>query len=203
VPNLLGAPFNQNPRLAYEGTLGNPTGPGGQGGQLWQYTKTMAVYRCPLDQTNDPNWKVRDNKLSTYVQNGAICNFNHQNSANPATFKQAQFRQDAYMMWEPGVVASNPGFGYNDASSYPDPAQDGGLGRRHGKIGGIVLNFSGSVMFIKSNAWYQAARDTGKNQLWCNPGQSNGHCCYSSTRRFRQGLNHGSGRGLCPLGGHP
>jgi hypothetical protein len=31
------------------------------------------------------------------------------------------------------------------------------------------------VLFIKSNAWYLAAKETGKNQLWCNPGTVNGH----------------------------
>ena len=175
VPDLLAAPYNVNPRLAYEGTIGNPSGPGGQGGLLWQYTKGISVYRCPVDLTNTADWKARPNKLSTYVQNGAICNYNHQNSANPPSFKQSQFRQDAFMMWEPGTVPSNPGFGYNDGSSDPDPTVDGGLGRRHGKIGGIVLNISSSVMFIKSNAWYTEARSTSKNRLWCNPGTANGH----------------------------
>ncbi|MGH7968192.1 MAG: prepilin-type N-terminal cleavage/methylation domain-containing protein, partial [Limisphaerales bacterium] len=37
VPDLLIAPYNVNPTLAY------------QGGQLWQYLKNMKVYRCPLD----------------------------------------------------------------------------------------------------------------------------------------------------------
>ena len=172
VPNLTAAPYNVNPRLAYEGTPGNANGPGGQGGLLWQYTKNIPVYRCPLDSTNTADWKARPNKLSTYVQNGAICGYG---TLAPRSYSQTAFRQDAFMMWEPGDVPNNPGFGYNDGASDPDPTVDGGLGRRHGKIGGIVLNISSSVMFIKSNIWYVEARSTTKNRLWCNPGTVNGH----------------------------
>ena len=77
------------------------------------------------------------------------------------------------MMWEPDDLPN--GYGYNDGASYPDPAVDGGLGRKHGKVGGIVLNVSCSVMFVKSNAWAIEARDPNKNRLWCNPGSGNGH----------------------------
>ena len=159
-PNPLAAPYNQNQTLGYTG------------GVVWPYLTKTTVYRCPMDFTNTPDWMARANKLSTYVQNGAICGYG---STTPRSYAQSQFRQDAFMMWEPGIVPSNPGFGYNDAASFPDPSVDGGLGQRHGKIGGIVLNFSGSVMFMKSNAWYLEAKDTGKNRLWCNPGTANGH----------------------------
>jgi hypothetical protein len=160
VPNLSAAPYNVNPRLAYEG------------GQLWQYLKTMGVYRCPLDSTNTANFKARANKMSTYVQNGAICDYGGLKPEGNS-YKQPALRQDAFMMWEPGDRPN--GYAYNDASSYPDPAVDGGLGQRHGKVGGIVLNFSGSVQFLKSNIWAGEATDPNKNRLWCNPGSSNGH----------------------------
>ena len=159
VPNLAAAPYNVNPIQAY------------QGGQDWQYLKDMKLYRCPLDNTNSPNWRARANKLSTYVQNGAICGFGGL-APNGNTYVQSMFRQDAFMMWEPQDLPG--GYGYNDGSSYPDPAVDGGLGNKH-KVGGIVLNFSGSVMFMKSNAWAIEARDPQKNRLWCNPGSANGH----------------------------
>jgi prepilin-type N-terminal cleavage/methylation domain-containing protein len=171
-PNLTAAPYNQNPRLAYEGTLGVANGPGGQGGQIWPYIKNIAIYRCPLDKTNAPGYTGRTQKLSTYVENGAICGYG---AVSPAggTYKQAQFRQDAFMSWEPDDKGT--GYGYNDGSSYPDPLVDGGLGTRHGKIGGVVLNFSGSVVFVKAKAWEIEAKDPRKNRLWCNPGTSNGH----------------------------
>ena len=157
VPDLFGAPYNRDPIQAY------------QGGQLWQYLKTMNVYRCPMDFTNTVNFRARANKLCTYVENGAICGY----GAIQGTFTQAMFRQDAYMMWEPDDRPA--GYGYNDGSSYPDPAVDGGLGRKHGKIGGVVLDFSGSVTLVRSNLWAAEAKETIKNRLWCNPATVNGH----------------------------
>jgi prepilin-type N-terminal cleavage/methylation domain-containing protein len=154
------APYNINPSLAYTG------------GVIWPYITKTAVYRCPLDQTNTPDWAARNNKLCTYVDNGALCGYG---GISPRSYPVSQFRQDAFMAWEPGVVPGNLGFGYNDASSFPDPSIDGGLGKTHGKVGGIVLNVTGSVMLIKSNAWWKEAHDTGKNRLWCNPGSANGH----------------------------
>ncbi len=159
VPDLAVAPYTQNPILAY------------QGGQLWPFIKQMGIYRCPLDRTNSPTWRQRSNKLSTYVQNGALCGYG---ATAPATYPQAAFRQDAFMMWEPDDPGN--GYGYNDGSSYPDPAVDGGLGHRHGKIGGVVLVVSGSVQFIKYATWAVEAKETTiRNRLWCNPGTPNGH----------------------------
>jgi len=80
------------------------------------------------------------------------------------------------MMWEPDDRSPTLGVNtYNDASSYPDPAYDFGLGRRHGKIGGIVLGVSGSVVMTKYLTWATEAKDPNKNRLWCNPGTPNGH----------------------------
>ena len=76
------------------------------------------------------------------------------------------------MMWEPDDRPN--GFGYNDGSSYPDPLADGGLGRRHGKMGGIVLVVSGSVEFVKYLTWNEEGKATIKNRLWCSPGSANG-----------------------------
>lgn len=155
-PNLRAAPYTVNPVHAYEFGL------------LWPTIKNIAIYRCPLDRTNTPLFSQRSNKLSTYVQNGAICDYG---DLGVNTFKQAQFRQDAFMMWEPEEDPRGLGAAiYNDASSFPDPAVDGGLGRRHGKLGGIVLNFSGSVQFIKYETWKNEAKIPTLNRLYCSPG---------------------------------
>ena len=158
-PDPTVAPYLANPQLAY------------QDGLLWQYIKKIPVYRCPLEVTNNnQDWQLRPNKLSSYVENGAICGYG---AIKPRSYLQTQFRQDAYMLWEPGDTAK--GFGYNDAASFPDPAVDGGVGIRHGKKGGIVLNVTGSVIFVRSNIWYTESHDPNKNRLWCNPGSANGH----------------------------
>ncbi len=160
VPNLYAAPYVINHQLAYEG------------GQLWTFLKNIDIYRCPLDKTNTPNFKARVNKMSTYVQNGAVCGYGLLAPAGNS-YKQTMFRQDAFMMWEPDDRSN--GYGYNDGSSFPDPAVDGGLGKRHGKKGGIVLDLSSSVQFIRFEAWAAEAKDPNKNRLWCNPGSANGH----------------------------
>ena len=61
IPNIFTPQNYENPELAY------------QGGLLWPFIKNVKVYRCPLDQTNTVNFRARANKLSTYVQNGALC----------------------------------------------------------------------------------------------------------------------------------
>jgi prepilin-type N-terminal cleavage/methylation domain-containing protein len=172
VPDLAAAPYNVNPRLAYEGTPNDPTGPGGAGGQIWPYLKNMASYRCPLDKTNTPGYWARRNKLCTYVENGALCGYGSL-QPNGASYKQSAFHQDAFMMWEPDDREN--GYGYNDGAGFPALGGEVGLGRRHGKLGGMVLNVAGSVLMVKSNAWWLEANDPNKNRLWCNPGTANGH----------------------------
>ena len=162
-PNLFAAPFAANPALAY------------QSGLFWQYTQSMGVYRCPLDRTNAPNFNTRINKLCTYVMNGAVCGYG---VFGTKSYRQNDFRQDAFIMWEPADTNPllNPSYNnYNDGSSYPDPTTDFALGRRHGKLGGIVVVVSGSVQFVQYPLWAHLAKQTEKNQLWCNPGSANGH----------------------------
>jgi prepilin-type N-terminal cleavage/methylation domain-containing protein len=160
-PNLFAAPYSTNHVLAY------------QGGQLWPFTGTEGIYRCPLDKTNTATFKARANKLATYVENGAICGFGDLKPDGNA-YKLSDFAQDAFMMWEPDDSNPTLGYGYNDGSSYPDPAVDGGLGKRHGKIGGIVLAVDSHVEFIKYTIWKTESEMTVKNRMYCNPGTSNG-----------------------------
>jgi hypothetical protein len=39
----------------------------------------------------------------------------------------------------------------------------------------MVLDFSGSIQFVRVETWTSEARSSIKNRLWCNPGTSNGH----------------------------
>ena len=161
-PNIEVAPYTINPILAY------------QGGLFWTYIRNAAVYRCPLDLTTTADFRQRINKLSTYVMNGAVCGFG---DIAPKSYHQADFRQDAYVMWEPGNTSPILGVNnYNDGSSYPNPGTDFALGTRHDKLGGIVVTACGSVAFVTTNVWYRlAGATTEKNQVWCNPGSADGH----------------------------
>lgn len=167
-PNPSSAPYNANLILAYQG--GNA---GNQGGLDWQYVKNIQIYRCPSDTpTNQAGYLVRANKLSTYVMNGAACGFG---SLGSSSWKISAFRQDAYIMWEPDDYTPQGYSAYNDGASYPDPTTDGGLGHRHGKVGGDVLGISGNTQFVKYTDWASLALSSSKNSLWCNPGTVNGH----------------------------
>jgi prepilin-type N-terminal cleavage/methylation domain-containing protein len=159
VPNLAAAPYNVNPRLAYEGGL------------IFPYIKNIATYRCPLDKTNTPTYNARANKMATYVWNGAICGYG---DIQLRSYNTTDFRQDAFMSWEPDDKSTTLGYGYNDGSSYPDPTVDGGLGRRHGKKGGIVLGFGGHVEFIQYTTWLNESRLATKNRMYCSPSTANG-----------------------------
>jgi prepilin-type N-terminal cleavage/methylation domain-containing protein len=168
-PNLLAAPYNVNPMLAYAGGV-----PNNNGGLLWPFVRNMGVYRCPLDNTNTLEWRNRPNKMSTYVENGAIHAFNEQLKGGQ-TYKLSDFRQDAFIMWEPdNYTPDNSASAFIDAASYPNPVTDAALGHRHGKKGGDVLGVSGNVLFVKYTDWVAMANDPAKTSVWCNPGSANG-----------------------------
>lgn len=81
--------------------------------------------------------------------------------------------QDAFMMWEPDDTVWGAQV-YNDASSEPTLSQGEGLGKRHGKNGGVVMDISGAIHYIKYATWGAEANDPNKNRLWCNPGTADG-----------------------------
>jgi prepilin-type N-terminal cleavage/methylation domain-containing protein len=160
------------PQLWSNESKTNPAAPY-LGGQLWPFIQTVGIYRCPIDRTNTATFKARPNKLATYVQNGAVCGFGNLSNGTK-TWKISDFRSDAFMMWEPDDQNPQPGYGYNDGSSYPDPAVDGALGRRHGKMGGIVLAIDGHVEYVKYDVWKREAQLPTRNRMFCNPGTANG-----------------------------
>jgi prepilin-type N-terminal cleavage/methylation domain-containing protein len=161
IPNLFARPYSTNAALAYTG------------GQLWSALKNVRIFRCPIEKTNTPTFKARINKLSTYVENGALCGYGDLKPVGNS-YKLTDFRQDCYMMWEPDDTNPTLGFGYNDGSSYPDPATDGGLGRRHGKNGGVVLAIDSHVQFVRYEEWKSEAQLKTKNRMYCSPSTSNG-----------------------------
>ena len=162
-PNMSAAPFTVNPQLAYEG------------GQIWQHLRNRKVYWCPTDKTNatqNPYWTIRPNKQSTYIWNGAVCGFG---ALKGRTYRLAQFNQAAYFIWEPdeeNYYKFYPGLScYNDASSYP--SQGEGLGRRHGKKGGILFGFSGHAVIVSFKSFNQE-RLNHPGLLHCVPGSATG-----------------------------
>ena len=151
VPNLIAAPYDANPELAY------------QGGLLWPYTKNMGIYRCPLDSTNNPTWKVRNNKLSTYTMNGAVCGYG---SIAPRGWQLSQFKPSAFCLCEQQTTSP---LDFNDGSFMPSE----GFSKNHSNLT-PVGTFGGSVDWMTLVAFYQEASLTAPNRAWCNPATPNG-----------------------------
>ncbi|MGH7939681.1 MAG: prepilin-type N-terminal cleavage/methylation domain-containing protein [Limisphaerales bacterium] len=95
-----------------------------QGGQLWPYENKIGVYWCPADMTNDPalHWTTRGERLSTYIMNGAACDFNGTKQLKMDTIKEL-----GVIMWEPNAAYDHA---YDDGGGQGDPA-DGGPGTLH------------------------------------------------------------------------
>jgi prepilin-type N-terminal cleavage/methylation domain-containing protein len=145
-------------------------------GQIWPQVKNYRVYFCPKDKTNALNnqyYNLRQNKLSTYIMNGAV---NGYGKLEGKSYKLSAFKpRNAYLMWEPdepNYYTFYPGQScYNDASSYP--SQGEGLGRLHGKKGGNLLSFDGHIESVTYEQFNQE-RLRKPGLLHCVPGSIDG-----------------------------
>lgn len=141
-------------------------------GLWWPYTKTQKVYQCPKDKpSNDPNWYDRLQQLSTYIMNGAVCDF----GGTTTPYKLSAFRPTAYAMWEPEGTLDSDGRTvsvYNDASSFPSPSSGEGINDWHDG-GGIIGNFSGSAAYITKKKFTDEA-SIAPSLLWCVPNDKYG-----------------------------
>lgn len=163
--------YKLNPTWLY---AGGPNGMVGttinRGGLLWPYLKNSKLFWCPSENTNTiPNFALRDNQLSTYIMNGAVCGYGALSSNSRSSYKQSDFiQQDGVIFWQSGLTSAGS---WADAASYPSE----GVTTLHsnGSTVGIV---DGSVTYMKTLTFANFAADTvNRNQVWCNPGKSNGH----------------------------
>jgi prepilin-type N-terminal cleavage/methylation domain-containing protein len=153
-PNMAVAPYSTNPKLAYEG------------GQLWSYIgKSAAIFRCPMDKTNTVNFAKRQNKMSTYIMNGAVCGY--YSELNPS-YKISQMRPTSYIMWEPDDI-QDP-YAYGDAASVPDVKE--GPAKRH-ETGCVVLGADGRGEWLKFQTFMAFLNQKGPNDVWCDPSRPN------------------------------
>jgi len=162
-PDLRVLPYSNNPQAAY------------LTGLYFKYMPNPKAYVCTLDQKSK-YFKDRDNQMSTYIMNGAVCGYNK----NP--FRSAKVNQiwstTCYIQWEPDENLIRPstgqpigGFAYNDASSFPDRGE--GVGRLHTK-GAIILAVGGHVQFISFKQFETEQNNPAKGLLWWSPWSANG-----------------------------
>ncbi len=136
--------------------------PSSVSGTLWPFVKLKDAYMCPLD-FNSRYYSTRDNKLSTYKMNGAVCGF-----GLVWAYSLNQFKPEAYCMLEP----KDGPFAYSDGAIYP--WQNEGPGRNH--AGGTpVGTFGGAAVFPTFLYLQNLQAGTGPNLVWCSPGTSDGH----------------------------
>jgi prepilin-type N-terminal cleavage/methylation domain-containing protein len=171
IPKITVLPYLNDPNAAYAGSL------------WFTYAPNYKSYLCPVD-VNLPDYKLRNDTLSSYVMDGAACGF-----ASPAAYKSCKitdvWNTQCYLLWEPDVNnlgPENPGaFDYNDGANFPDDTE--GLGVLHSKNGGNMLCLDAHVQYVLRTQ-FRADADTpagrgpgpgGQTYLWWSPFSSDGH----------------------------
>lgn len=148
---------------------------------LWfQYMPNPRAYLCPVN-VRSSYYSQRENKLSSYVQNGAVCGYG---SRNDGCRRTDIWSPMCYLFWEPDErnpypTPDSPPIGaldFNDGSSPPDQSQ--GIGRTHGS-GAIVLAMDAHAEFMTYETFQQTQLNppgggTQKGLWWWNPYTSDG-----------------------------
>jgi hypothetical protein len=182
VPDPFKAPWNTNGATA----LSSLPASAWESGVYFPYMKSPQAYLCPTD-IQSPDWAMeptqnsggpgRNDKLSSYVMDGASCNFGGQ----PSTSKVSDvWNPDCYLLWDPdenSLGPNNPGaFEYNDGANFPTVPPEGGegLAMLHGNNGGEIVTVGGNVNFVtrstfQSQARYQGAGPYGRGLAWWAP----------------------------------
>jgi prepilin-type N-terminal cleavage/methylation domain-containing protein len=150
IPDPFNAPFkNEGAAASYNGFY-------------FKYMPAANAFLCPksiLLQTYIAN--QQNNMLSSYVMNGAVCDYGMPNSATTPKLSSV-WTPLCYVTWEPDENLSSPSYpdgegalAFNDGSSYPTAPPDGsdGLGRLHNKSGGEILALDGHVQFLLETAF--------------------------------------------------
>ncbi len=138
-----------------------------EAGRYWPYLRERKAYNCPLDRTNHISWQRRQQRISSYIMNGAVGSFGR--FTRGKTYKLGQFNPAAYVHWEPDIKNFGGVWGPNvghDASQFPSAEE--GVGRRH-KKGAVITGFSGQVHFIKFEDFQREQRNNKPGLLWCVP----------------------------------
>jgi prepilin-type N-terminal cleavage/methylation domain-containing protein len=139
-----------------------------QTGSFWAVLQKPQIFLCPSDDTNSPLFKLRPQQLSSYVLNGAVCDYGNAVDHEP---KLAQMSPAGVAFWEcnNGTAGENIA-NFNDGASSPDENTSG----RHGKVA-ILGAFDGSAALMQLTAWTAKMQSSAANELWCYPGTTDGH----------------------------
>lgn len=159
-----------NPTNGHVPPPSNPAEVVYQGGTLWPYIQNVKIYWCPIDNTNTPYFKDREEKFSSYIMNGAIMGY-YVHPPGARTHKLTDMNPSAYASWEP---SDRPPYDaahvFNDGASHP--SDDEGPSARHGS-GCNVSSYDGHAQLLKLQT-FEEEQDTKPGLLWCDPDTQNG-----------------------------
>ena len=163
-------------------------------GFYFKYMPAAKAFLCPKSVLL-PTYLAnqQNNMLSSYVMNGAACDFSRPN--NFTTPKVTSIWSPlCYILWEPDENLSSPVYpngegalAFNDGSSSPTapPLGSDGLGRLHNKAGGEVLALDGHVQFVLETTFAADSNTAsgkgpgpgGRTYLWwaASGGSTDGH----------------------------
>jgi prepilin-type N-terminal cleavage/methylation domain-containing protein len=148
TPGWLYTPTNANPPDIVRPPFSNNVVAAYKTGSYYQYMPNPNAYKCPVDK-NSKYYNGRANKMSSYIMNGAVCDFGTRGPQGHGTRKVTEVRNPmAFIQWEPDETMGNPpigSFAFNDASSYPD--RNEGVGRLH-VSGAIMLAVGGHAQSV-------------------------------------------------------
>jgi len=139
-----------------------------QTGSFWAVLQKPQIFLCPSDDTNAPLFKLRPQQISSYVINGAICDYGQAINNEP---KLAQMSPAGVAFWECNNATEADNINnFNDGASSPDENTSG----RHGKVA-ILGSFDGSAALMQLTTWTAKMQSSSANELWCYPGTPDGH----------------------------
>jgi prepilin-type N-terminal cleavage/methylation domain-containing protein len=177
IPDPTKHPWSNNPPSAWAG------------GAWWPYVHNTKSYLCPVDLLS-PYYKQRNNKLCSYVMDGAAAGF-PTTDVDQSTKVTAIWSPSCYLFWEPDENTKGPGnpgpFEFNDGSNFPNtpvstPTGAEGIGPLHNKSGGNIARLDGGSQFITIAQFNQESKgppgdapDGRKTRLWWSTYSSDGH----------------------------
>jgi len=186
-----GAPSGQVPNPYDVAYWKNKFAGASQTGLWFKNAPNPNSFLCPVD-ISSISFKTptasggRNNKLSSYVMDGAVVGFPDVANVGYGTPCKITtvWSPLCYLIWEPNenqLAIGNPGaFEYNDGSNFPDIAKGEGIGLLHSKHGGNALALDGHVDFVTAAQFtkYQTTGSGpgpgGKTYLWWNPSTTQG-----------------------------
>jgi len=156
-----------------------------QTGVYWQYFQNPDVFMCPADAAANVGtalWESRNNKLSSYVMNGAAVFFPPLGKNNAYQYRTCRMSQIwsplCIIQWEPAGNSGN-GNGYNDGANYPNQSEGPSIvlhvsGANVLTVGGSSRVMSVADVLTEINNPPATSLRRPKGLLWWNPNQQNG-----------------------------